>query len=386
MVLPDLQRDPRISLEAREFYARASIVSGATFPLLVHDEIIGLLRVGSLKPTDFPQTMVALIEELAVQAAMVVNGIQLHEEQERAERALRASEERFRSLVQNASDLITVIEADTNVIYQSPSIQRALGYEAGDVVGRKLLDLVHPDDVPRIVAFLREAMRDPTIPASVEAQLRHRDGSWRYVEINGADRRHDANVSGFVLNSRDVSERKQLEEELRHQAFHDPLTKLANRASFTDRLEHSLLRATREARAVAVVFMDLDNFKSVNDSLGHNLGDEVLIEVAARVRSNIRPGDTAARFGGDEFAILLDEATLEDAKGATARIMEGLQEPFHLDGKNVLVAASFGIACSTPGQRDADTILRNADIAMYVAKDRGKGRAEVYQQNMHSAM
>jgi diguanylate cyclase (GGDEF)-like protein/PAS domain S-box-containing protein len=303
------------------------------------------------------------------------------------EQAVRQSEERFRALVQNASDLITVIDADTAIRYQSPSIERLLGHDAGALCGTKLSDLLHPDDVARLLGFISEAMAKPHESATVEARLRHRDGSWRDVEIVGTDLRHDAAIEGFVLNARDVSERKVLEKQLRHQAFHDPLTRLANRARFTDRLEHGLQRTSRDGKALAVLFMDLDNFKSVNDGLGHSAGDRLLVEIAERVQRCLRPGDTAARFGGDEFAILLEDLTSADEATIVAeRIFEALRPPFETSGKELFIRASAGIALGHGASEDADELLRNADVAMYVAKSHGKGRFELYQQTMHVSM
>ncbi len=170
----------------------------------------------------------------------------------------------------------------------------------------------------------------------MEARLRHGDGSWRQAEILVSNRLADEHVGGFVLNIRDVTERRELEEQLRHQAFYDPLTGLANRARFTDRLEHELRRSARHGRPVAVLFMDLDDFKSVNDAHGHPVGDRLLVDVAMRLEMSLRPGDTAARFGGDEFAILLDEIRdAEEAMDVGGRIIEALRAPFALDGKEL---------------------------------------------------
>ncbi|MHB8685083.1 MAG: sensor domain-containing phosphodiesterase, partial [Dehalococcoidia bacterium] len=306
-----------------------------------------------------------------------------------AEAALRQSEERFRSLVQHASDMITVIEADTTVRYQSPSVTRVLGRDAAEVVGTKLSDLVHPDDVGSMLAVLSDIVSKRDGLAVAEARMLHSDGSWRSLEFIGTDQRHNPAIGGLVLNVRDVTERKSLERQLRYQALHDPLTKLANRTRFSDRLDHALIRAARTGHMVAVLFMDLDNFKGVNDSLGHAAGDVLLTTVAERVQGCLRPGDTVARLGGDEFAILLEDvAVVDDATAVTKRIFAAFDEPFELEGKELLVRASVGIAVGGQGEQagDAEVLLRDADVAMYVAKSKGKARYEVFEASMQVSM
>jgi diguanylate cyclase (GGDEF)-like protein/PAS domain S-box-containing protein len=307
-----------------------------------------------------------------------------------AELALRQSEERFRSLVQNASDLITVVDPDTSVRYQSPSSRRLLGFAPEELVGTRLSDVLHADDVARVLAAIGDAMRKPEGVATAEARVRHKDGSWRHIELIGTDQCVNSAIGGFVLNIRDVTERKLLEQQLRHQALHDPLTRLANRTRFGDRLEHGLLRAERNRTSVGVLFMDLDNFKSVNDSLGHGAGDVLLTKVAERVQTCLRPGDTVARLGGDEFAILLEDIhDVADATRVADRVFDALQAPFQLESKELVVRASLGIAVSGgagTGETDADRLLRDADVAMYVAKSRGKGCYEIFQDAMQVSM
>jgi len=302
-----------------------------------------------------------------------------------AERELEASEQRFRALVQHGSDLITVIEPDGTIIYQSPSIERVLGYTAPDVVGRKLTELTHPDDMHRVASFITDAMKVHRATNSVAVRLRGLDGAWVHVEIAGTDHRDDAAVRGLVLNIRDVSERHALEEQLRFEAFHDPLTQLANRAQFTDRLAHALDRRVRRATQLAVLFLDLDNFKSVNDSLGHAAGDALLTEVGRRLHTCTRPEDTVARLGGDEFAVLLEDvASIDEASEAARRILSALRTPVRIEGRHVVIPASIGVAGGA-GETDAGVLLRNADVAMYAAKALGKNRCEAYEPSMHAA-
>ncbi len=299
------------------------------------------------------------------------------------------SEERFRSLVQNASDLITVISPDTTVLYQSPAVRRVLGYDPDQVVAAKLVDFVHPDDRAQFVATLGDLMMKPAGTITGEGRLRDSDGIWRYLEFTGSDQCANPAIGGLVLNVRDMTERKRLEDQLRHQTLHDPLTRLANRTGFADRLDHALARRSRSRTQVAVLFLDLDDFKSINDRFGHTSGDLVLAQVGERVTGCLRPADTLARLGGDEFAILLEDIdSVEDATAVADRVLESLARSFDVDAKELLVRASLGIAMTEqqPQELEAETLLRRADIAMYVAKAHGKGCYRVFELSMETSL
>jgi diguanylate cyclase (GGDEF)-like protein/PAS domain S-box-containing protein len=302
-----------------------------------------------------------------------------------AETALRQNEARFRALVQHSSDVIIVVRPDGGVRFVSPSARRVLRYEPSAVEGRSIADLLHTEDIEPARAFIAEAARNPGVGAPVEWRFRQPDGSALHAEIIATNLLDEPTVRGIVLNTRDVSERKRLEQQLVHQAFHDPLTGLANRALFRDRVSHALTLARRHGHALTVLFLDLDDFKMVNDSLGHEVGDRLLIAAAERFRSCTRVTDTVARFGGDEFAILLEERGAIEAGTLVERLREAMEPPFLLGGNEVHVHASVGIA-SASGADTADDLLRNADVAMYAAKRTGKGRSEVYRSDMHAAV
>ena len=215
--------------------------------------------------------------------------------------------------------------------------------------------------------------------------MAHADGQWRTVDVVITNLLDEPDVGAIVLNGRDVTERHALEQELNHQAFHDTLTGLANRALFLDRLSHAMDRGDRGADPVAVLFLDLDDFKTVNDSFGHPAGDQLLVAVAERIRSATRPGDTVARFGGDEFAVLVESGTMPEAAEAVAeRITEALAPTFRVQTNDVAMRASIGIALGQRPQETPDDLLRDADLAMYLAKRNGKGRFEMYRPNMHA--
>ncbi len=301
------------------------------------------------------------------------------------ETAARQGEARFRSLVQNSSDVIILVDVEANVTYVSPSASRVLRHDPATLVDRSLFTLIDPDDRARAEAFFREATVSRGVSAPAEWRFQQPDGAAPlHAEVIATNLLGDPIVSGIVLNTRDVSERKRFEQQLLHQAFHDPLTGLANRALFRDRVDHALKLAKRQRHTITVLFLDLDDFKKVNDSFGHGEGDKLLVLAAERFRSCARAADTVARLGGDEFAILIEDSTgPEEQQALIERLTSSMAQPFMLSGNEVFVTASVGIAAAVAGETVSE-VLRNADTAMYAAKRAGKGRFEAYASQMSS--
>ncbi len=295
------------------------------------------------------------------------------------------SEERFRALVQNASEVILVVNADWTINYISGSVEALLCCCPENLVGSNILNLFSQENKALMQNFLVECLHHPTKPL-LELYVQCGQEQWRYVEIVGNNFIENSSVGGIVLTLRDISDRKRAVEELRHNAYHDALTNLPNRTLFTERLEQAVKRAkTEDGYAFALLFLDLDRFKIVNDSLGHAIGDELLVATARRLESCLRQGDTIARFGGDEFGILLDDIEKCDrAISVAQRIATSLASPFKLNGNEVFISTSIGIALGSKDVGWLDDILRNADIAMYRAKALGKDRYEVFDRAMHT--
>lgn len=290
----------------------------------------------------------------------------------------------FRSLVHNASDLITVIDVHGDIHYQSPSALPLVGVAPEALLGTNYLEVVHLEDRPHFEVVLAGVVGASGGSTTAEYRVSHTDGSIRFVESIVTNLLDDSTVKGLVLNTRDVTDRKNLEDELAHQAFHDSLTGLSNRAVFRDRLNHALGLSIRHERSLAVLLLDLDGFKTVNDSLGHDVGDQLLIDVGARIEGCARSSDTVARLGGDEFVILLEEDVDEArSRSVATRMLKVLAAPFDVSDREVFIGASIGIAISDGGSVDADELIRNADTAMYAAKAAGRGRFEIFQPAMH---
>jgi diguanylate cyclase (GGDEF)-like protein/PAS domain S-box-containing protein len=301
--------------------------------------------------------------------------------------ALVENEKRFRSLVQNSSDVVMIVDVDSAIRYVTPSVGRVLGYQQDDITNTRLTDLLHPEDHAHALSFFAQAANQLGEASIVEWRMRHRDGTWLVMETASNNLLHEPNIGGFVLTTRDVSERKSLEEQLIHQAFRDPVTGLANRALFVDRIQHALARSSREDRALAVLLLDLDDFKTVNDSLGHAAGDRMLEDTGARLQASIRSGDTLARVGGDDFGVLLEDiAGRNDAAEAAERIVSAFRSPFVLGDKEVFVHASIGLAMGGEAGEGADELLRNADTALHTAKNFRRGAWEFFDPVMHDAM
>lgn len=321
------------------------------------------------------------VETVAAQAALASESIELA-----AELHERRSAERFRALVQHSSDVIALLEPDLSIRYHTPSVERVLGYGEDELVGRRLTELLADAEVGRLRGFFADVCATPATPMPRDLPLRAKDGTIVHLEAVFNNLLSVPTVGAVVLTARDVTERRALEAQLAHQAFHDPLTGLANRALFAERVDHALERGRRRSGLVAVLFLDLDDFKTVNDSLGHAAGDELLVAVAERIRRAVRPEDTCARLGGDEFAVLVEGlGEAEAAVGIANRILETLAQPVLVAGAEVAAQASVGIAFGSGGE-SASEIMRSADLAMYRAKGDGKGRYAVYLPSMHEGV
>jgi diguanylate cyclase (GGDEF)-like protein/PAS domain S-box-containing protein len=304
----------------------------------------------------------------------------------RERRAARLVEDRYASLIANASDVIMIVESDGAVRFVSQACERILGVKPEAVLGQNLLAIFGGPDGDRLRAFLAEIAATAAGTVGPIELVVERDTNRCVLESVGSNLTEDPAVRGLALNFRDISERKGLEEKLRQMAFHDPLTLLANRTLFKDRVQHALTLAQRGHSPVAVLFLDLDNFKTINDSLGHDAGDRLLQAVAQRIVQSTRSADTVARLGGDEFAILLEGiATPAEAKHVAEGLIETLGTPFLLNAVEVRAAASIGVAFSSSAT-GAESLLGNADIAMYHAKAAGRGRYAVFEPRMQDVL
>jgi diguanylate cyclase (GGDEF)-like protein/PAS domain S-box-containing protein len=305
--------------------------------------------------------------------------------QKQNEEDRRRAEARFRSLIEHGSEGILVVDRDGVIMFASPAVASIYGQTAEELVGAQSADLVPMDTRDEARRTYEELLSTPGTVVTFEDYVLHRDGQRRWVEGTTTNLLHEESVQGFVVNVRDVSERKMFEQELEHQALHDALTGLPNRALLVDRLEQALARARRSPHAVGLLFLDLDRFKYVNDSRGHASGDELLRIVGERLRRAMRASDTVARFGGDEFVVLVEESASTDGLlAAVEQLRTALRSPFVLDGVETFITASIGIASSQPGREDPDELIRDADAAMYRAKDRGRDRYEMFDPSIHA--
>lgn len=315
------------------------------------------------------------------QGIMLLDNIALTQE-------LAQKENHFRSLVQGSSDVIMIAAPTGTLRYVSPAAAGVYGREAEELVGTELATLIHPDDLGRVVHEVRRFLAaPPTEEPTTRIECRFKSGGGEWLNVESTVNRHQG---GLILNSRDVTERVRLQAQLQHSAEHDALTDLPNRALFTRRVRQALTGRRAGDHSTAVLFIDLDGFKAVNDTIGHQAGDELLVEAAHRLQDSVRAGDTAARLGGDEFAALIlgdgsrDRSAREYQVHEIAdRLRTTLSQPYRIAGSEVRVAASIGVAFADPGITPSD-LMRNADLAMYRAKAGGKDRVELYAPQMQA--
>lgn len=305
----------------------------------------------------------------------------------RSARQALASQERYASaLAANSSDAVVVLDAELRLVRDAPRLAALTGRPAEDRRGLSFLSLLEPEDREEAAAAIRRCLARPGQVFHVELRMAGAHDRPMWLAGRVVNLLDDPDVRGVVVNLHDISGRKRAEAELSHQALHDQLTGLANRALFRDRLDHALDRCARTGRPPAVIYLDVDGFKTVNDSLGHDLGDDLLRQVAIRLAAAVSPGDTVGRLGGDEFAILIESGytPLDEATATADRVLEALREPVRLAARDVTVSASLGIAVGEV-HSDSAMLLRDADVAMYRSKATGKNRWTTYRSGMRAA-
>ena len=348
-------------------------------PLAAVDELFAALRQAKVFASEFQRTFLDQRERAAELEAALVDLRQAHEQTE-----LR--EQRFRELVFNASDTITIIDEHQVILEASPSVERVWGYEPKSLEGVEFSSLVHRADAARVSRVLNRISDQSGAHETVEFRLAHKEGDWRSVDAAATNLRASAAVGGIVLNGRDVTDKRQLEESLAYRANFDSLTGLPNRVLFLDRLEQAFASADRRHSDVALLFIDADRFKGINDTYGHQIGDAFLVQVAERLaRGRGRPDDTLARIGGDEFALLIEAPdALVSAHRAAGEILAAFDEPLRLGDLRVPASVSVGLSIASVGLKSGADLVRGADIALTQAKRRGRGQVVPFDAELNS--
>jgi diguanylate cyclase (GGDEF)-like protein/PAS domain S-box-containing protein len=379
VVLDSIDDLPAEAVNERRIAERGDIRSILFVPMMLQKKVIG--SVGCTSLTREMHWTDETLSLLRITGVMLVSAI----ERSRNYRELRSSEERYRLMADYSTDLISRSTARGRMVYASPAVQSLLGYDVHEMVGHSVFEFVDPED--------QHIVRQATV--RIEQQQAPQTFSYRVIRKNGSrvwfetTCRAIPDASGAVVElvsvSRDISERRRAEEQIEYQAYHDALTGLPNRLLFRDRLTIALAHAKRQKTPVAVMFLDLDRFKYINDTLGHSLGDELLRAVAARLRAVLREGDTIARMGGDEFTILLtDVGGPADAAKIAQKLLDTIAHPLSVDGHEIYATTSIGIALFPSDGDTAEVLLKNADSAMYRAKDMGRSSYQLCTPAMNS--
>ena len=368
---------PAEAVNERRIAERGNLRSVVFVPMIAHKKTVGSIGCTSItKELHWSQEILSL---LRITGEMFVSAFA----RSRSYRELRSSEERYRLMADYATDLISRSTMRGKMTYASEAVRSLLGYEAHEMVGHSVFEFIDPEDQH----IVRQATtRIEQGPQTFSYRCIRKNGSRVWFETTSRAV-PDANgvPQELVSVSRDISERRRAEEQIEYQAYHDALTGLPNRLLFRDRLTIALAHAKRQQVPIAVMFLDLDRFKNINDTLGHSLGDELLRAVAARLRSVLREGDTIARMGGDEFTILLTDLNgPTDAAKIAQKLLETVAYPLHVDGHELYATTSIGIALFPNDGDTAESLLKNADSAMYRAKDAGRNSYQLCTPAMNS--
>ena len=364
---------------------RATPVGGARVaislcPLLAP----GIIEIWAHAHDQDPSPLPLFIATLALVLLAIARSTRLVRARNLEEAKLKRSERYFQALAENSADAVIVVDAAGRIVNDSPHLAEMVGRPGTATVGLDAIDFLHPRESERARRALERMQSSTGVVTEDEVCIIHADGFERWFAFRAVNRTDDPLVAGLIINLHEITDRKRVEAELVHRALHDSLTGLANRALFHDRVDHALRRTADAKSQIAVVYMDVDSFKGLNDSRGHEAGDVALCDIAGRLLNCVRSVDTVARLGGDEFAVLIESPlSLESATATADRIQHAFLKPFQLDDRQVVLSASIGIAIGDRSST-ASSMLRDADIAMYNAKKTGKAKWTVYEPQMRT--
>jgi diguanylate cyclase (GGDEF)-like protein/PAS domain S-box-containing protein len=361
------------------------IKSLAVIPIVYKDEIYGSIYICFKNFYSFTKEDESLCEFIGNSAAQAITIHRLVKSEQEARLEAESQQARFRALIENSYDTIALIDDSGLILDMSRSVTRMTGHEAKDLVGQKIHDLIHTDDLPALQNSILKSLQTPDAPLTLEVRYRHQDGSWHWLEARGLNMLENPDVKGIVANIRDITERKQAQNVIQHQALHDPLTDLPNRQEFALRFVQALENAKRNNHEMALMFLDLDRFKNVNDRLGHSVGDTVLKVIASRFLSCLRAEDVVARFGGDEFLILVSKINSpKDGAMVAEKILKAVSLPVKIGEHTLHPTVSIGIAIYPGDGQSMESVKKNADVALYRAKEDGRNRFSLYDRSMGS--
>ncbi|HYK00722.1 MAG TPA: EAL domain-containing protein [Thermoanaerobaculia bacterium] len=376
---PSLEEETRF--KATHLRDHHHVRAGAAVTIRTQYGPFGIIAVYSDRERTFAEYELAF---LRATANIVGEAISRTRTENELRHELEQRERRFRTIVEKSWSGVVLLDGNLRFSFTGSSTHHLIGYPDEELLGRELLEFVHPHDHEAARKVFDGVVVHPNHEAHGELRFRHKEGHWVWLEGFCQNLLHEPSVNAIVLNYRDVSQRKETEKQLEYRAYYDSLTGLPNRLLFRDRLVNSLASAKRNRVGVAVMYLDVDHFKLVNDGLGHSFGDLLLADIARRLHGSLRASDTISRIGGDEFSILLPEVTSTDAVAGVARkILDSLTRPFNVEGHDLFVTASLGISCYPSDGDDAETLLKCADAAMYRAKELGRNQAQLFTASMN---
>ena len=347
--------------QRRRVEAHGSRADGEQFPIELTIDPVG---------SGSDQTFTAFIRDIS--------------ERRRAQDELERREQRFRAIVEKSWSGVVLLDQSLAFSYAGASTERLLGYSEHDLLGASILGFVHPRERQSARQLFANLLEAPSRELQGELRFLHKNGTWVWLEGFAQNLLHEPSVGAIVVNYRDISQRKATEKQLEYQAYYDALTGLPNRLLFRDRVVTAIAQGMRNRRAPAVMYLDLDHFKLVNDGLGHSIGDKLLAQVAERLQAAVRASDTISRLGGDEFTLLLNDVQSSDAVASVARkILQSLAPPFRVEGHELFVTASIGISIFPNDGSDVETLMKSADSAMYRAKELGRNQAQLFTASMN---